>query len=257
MTISIPEGKLQETLEVLRQWEKRLRASRLEMQQLLGLLQFIASVSPPARVFTNRILANLREMPKKGTETLSWGFKKDIQSFLDLWPDYNGVKVVDKDQVPCQDRLELDACLTGCGAFVGDAYYAEQFPEEVLREKHIIAHLELLNVVVAIKVWGAEWRGHKVDIRCDNMVACLAVDSGRSRDAFLQHCVRELFVLGVRYDIELRIVHQPGRDLERADALSRMHADRRCKDWVERDLVLRRARRVRVAVDKFRLVSEV
>ena len=96
-----------------------------------------------------------------------------------------------------------------------------------------------------------------MDFRCDNMVACLAVDKGRSRDAFLQHCVRELFVLGVRYDLELRIVHQPGRNLERADALSRMHAYRRCEQWVRRDPVLRRTRRVRVPVEKFRLVWEL
>ena len=51
------------------------------MQQLLGLLQFIANASPPARVFTNRMLSNLREMSKKGTDTLSWGFKKDLLFF--------------------------------------------------------------------------------------------------------------------------------------------------------------------------------
>ena len=59
---------------------------------------------------------------------------------------------MDKSRVPCQDRLELDACLTGCWAFTGDSFYAEEFPVEVQQVGHSIAHLELLNVVVAVKV---------------------------------------------------------------------------------------------------------
>ena len=64
MTITIPQEKLLEIRAVLEEWEGRKRASRLDMQCLLGLVQFIASVSPPARVFSNRMLSNLREMPE-------------------------------------------------------------------------------------------------------------------------------------------------------------------------------------------------
>ena len=97
--------------------------------------------------------------------------------FLDMLPHFNGVKVVDKESIPFQESLELD--LTGCGACTDYRYYAERFPEEVLRESHSIAHLELLNVVVAVKVWRDEWQGKKVRIYCDNANACCAVQSGR------------------------------------------------------------------------------
>ena len=257
MTISIPQEKLEEIMCVLKGWEAKHKASRKDMQRLLGLLQFVASVSPPTRVFTNRMLANLREMPKRGTETLSLGFRDDLRFFLDLLPAYNGVRIVDKTQVPCQERLELDACLTGCGAFTGDSYYAEEFPHTVLQAAHSIAHLELLNVIVAVKLWGRRWRGHSLQIKSDNMNACLAVQSGRSRDPYIQHCVRELFILTVTYDIDLRIMHWPGKQLVRADALSRMHMDERCRRWVTADKQLSRASRVRVPSEMFRLDSRV
>ena len=141
--------------------------------------------------------------------------------------------------------------MSGCGAFTGDSFYAEQFPAAIQCVQHPIAHLELLNVVVAMRVWGDRWRGHTVDVQCDNMNACLAVQSGRSRDSFVQHCVRELFVMGVAFDIELRVVHCPGKDLTRADALSRMHMDHRCRRWVEADSQLRGATRVRVPEEMF------
>ena len=256
MTISVPQIKLEEIMGVVRSWEKRVRATRRQMQQLLGLLQFVASVSPPTRIFSNRMLQNLRDMPKWGSHTLSLGFKKDLKFFLDVLPDYNGVRILEKDPVPAQETLELDACLTGCGAFANNMYYAEEFPEEIQQAGHTIAHLEMLNVVVAIKIWRHEWAGHTLSVRCDNMNTCLAIASGRSKDPYMQHCIRELFVYCVRHDIEMTATHQEGRTMVRADALSRMHVDRRCKSWVQNDTVLAGARRVRVPREAFRLLSD-
>ena len=199
-----------------------------------------------------RALYTLQDiMAELGVREAQLGFKGDLRFFLDLLPDYNGVHVVEKSQVPCQERLELDACLTGCGAFTGDSYYAERFPEFVSEAGHGIAHLELLNVIVAPKYWGHQWRGHTLQIKCDNMNACLAVQTGRSRDVYMQHCVREIFVLTVSFDIDLRIVHWPCRDLVLADALSRMHTDDKCRRWVNNDRLLRRARRVVVSRNAF------
>ena len=257
MKISITKPKLEEIMEILHMWEGKTRASQREMQQLLGLLQFVAGVSPPARVFTNRMLANLREMPKQGTESLSLGFKSDLRFFLDFLPAYNGIRIIDKTPVPCQDKLVLDACLTGCGAYTGEEYYAEEFPRDILQAEHSIAHLELLNVVVALKTWAHQWRGHTVQVSCDNMNACLAVQSSRSKDPYIQHCIRELFVWRVSYDVDLCIVHCPGRKMTRADALSRMHKEQKCREWVASDTELRRASRVRVSREVFELVSVV
>ena len=257
MKISIPEVKLEEIMKELKEWEGKTRATQREMQRLLGLLQFVAGVSPPARVFTNRMLENMRDMPKRGAESLSLGFKKDLKFFLDLWPEFNGVKVVDKRDVECQDQLELDSSLEGCGAWTGGSYYAERYPEWLREEGHTIAHLELLNVVIAVKMWGKEWRGHKVEIVTDNMNACLAVRSGRSRDPYMQQCVREIFVTKVKFDIELQIRHQAGKELVRADALSRMCVDKRFEEWVRNDELLRQADRMPVPQEYFRLLSEV
>ena len=257
MRMSIPGPKLEEIMQTLQSWEGRVRATRQEMQSLLGLLQFVASVTPPARLFTNRMLQNLREAPKRGAESLSLGFKKDLKFFLDLLPHYNGVRIIDKESIQFQEELELDACLSGCGAFNGTQYYAEQFPTDVVEEGHTIAHLELLNIVVAIKVWADKWRGKKVKVHCDNSNACLAMQTGRSRDNFVQKCVRVIFLFAGRYDMDVTVVHIPGRLLVRADALSRMHTEQKYRVRVARDPRLRVARRVRVPDRLFGLRNEL
>ena len=257
VSMTIPAAKLEEIMVELGDWKGRTRATRGQMQRLVGLLQFVASVAPPVRIFSNRILQCLRDMPHRGSDGLSLGFKKDLKFFQDLLPSITGVRIIDKTELPYQEEVELDACLTGCGATIGAQFYAEAFPDEVLAAEHIISHLELLNIVVALKVWGREWRGRRVKIYCDNSNACLAMQTGRSRDEFIQHCIREIFLLMARYDAELVAEHRPGEQLTRADALSRMHASEAHHRWVQADAALRAAERVRVPSHTFELTSEL
>ena len=257
MTMRIPDEKMAEIKTTLKSWEGKTRATMREIQQLMGLLNFVASVSPPARIFTNRMFEGLREAPRRGTETLSLGFKQDLSFFTTMWPDFNGIKIIDKDNVQCQGDLELDACLTGCGAFTGSHYYSEHFPAGVLSGSHPIAHLELLNVVVAVKTWAEQWRGQRVQIHCDNTNACLAIQSGRSRDSFVQKCIRELFVICTRCDIELRAVHRPGAQLQRADALSRAPTSNIHRLRMEGDSAIQLACRVRIPPERFNLNNDL
>ena len=257
MTMAIPEPKMDEIMTILDVWAHKSRATQREMQSLLGLLQFVASVSPPTRIFTNRILQDLREAPRRGSASLSLGFKMDVRFFVNLLPHFNGVKIMDKTLVQCQDTLELDACTTGCGAFTGTHYYAEQFPDEVLQQQHPIAHLELLNIAVALKTWAGEWAGHRVMVFCDNMNSCIAIQTGRTRDPYMQSCVREIFQWSARHDIELVAQHRPGIHMVRADALSRAHTDAKYVRWIEQDELLNAATRVAVPEAFFRVTNHM
>ena len=196
-------------------------------------------------------------MPNRGRDTLSLGFKRDLEFFRRLLPQYNGVRILDKSTVDCQEDLELDACLTGCGATNGDQFYSEVFPDFVLRGQHPIAHLELLNIVVAVKMWQDQWAGRRVRVSCDNMNACLAIQNGCSRDQFVQSCIRELFFVTARRDIELWAKHCLGKDMGRADALSHMHLGRKYLDLVNNDTALQRAQRVRVPQGTFSLTFDL
>ena len=252
MTMKIPPEKLKEIMVTVGSWQGMLHATQREMQSLLGLLQFVASVSPPVRIFTNRMLQNLRDTPKRGVETLSAGFTRDLEFFNNIWPDYNGIKILLKEQVECQALLKLDACLVGCGAYVGNEFYSEHFPRKVRDMSHPIAHLEMLNVVVALKTWAPKWRGQRIRIHCDNSNTCLAIQTGRSRDNYMQGCVRELFVFMVRFDIELVATH-----MRIADALSRASDDAALERFVEGEPALRGANRVRIADTAFDIENKL
>ena len=117
--------------------------------------------------------------------------------------------------------------------------------------------LGLLQLVASVSLstlsWrlGDIWAHQRVAVQCDNMNACLAVRSGRTRDSYMQACVRELFHPSTVHDLELQVTHCPGVALERADALSRAHTGQVYADSVAADGKLRRAQQVRIAVETF------
>ena len=257
MNMSIPPKKLEEIAETLRAWQGKARANLKEIQSIFGLLQFVTSVAPSARLFTNRILEAMREMTPDRYTTLSWGFKRDLKFFQDLLPNFKGVKIIDKSDLPAQHSLELDACLSGCGAICGTKYYGREFPEFVISLEHPIAHLELLNIVVAVKLWADSWGGHRVRIDCDNMNSVLALQTGRARDPFMQHCAREIYLYCARFDIDLLVSHAPGAAMQRADALSREHLSARYRAMVDEDRALKSATRVNPDDRLFILMNEL
>ena len=67
-----------------------------------------------------------------------------------------------------------------------------EFPSFIRSQNLHINALELLTIVVAVKMWGFALIGKKVVVNCDNSTSCKVLDTGFSRDSFLQSCLREI-----------------------------------------------------------------
>ena len=167
-------------------------------------------MAPPVRLFTNRMLDDLRESTPAGASSLSYQFKQDVKFFLELLPIFNGKKIMAKRIISYQQQVELDACLTGYRAVAGNQFYAIQFPQGIVDKGHSIAHLELLNIVIAVKIWAERWSGWSTQIYCDNLNSVCVLQSGRSRDQFMRACAREIFLHSAAADIDIQVCHRPG-----------------------------------------------
>ena len=84
-----------------------------------------------------------------------------------------------------------------------------------------ITHYEMINIVVALNLWGVEWSGKKVLIKTDNMAVVSICTTGYTRDNQLAAYARNIWLLTAIYDIELVVAHVAGRDNNIADLLSR------------------------------------
>ena len=117
------------------------------------------------------------------------------------------------------------ACLTGMGAVCRNTVYATPI-YEIPGFELTITHLEMLNFVISLKVWGPFWKHSAITIFCDNMSVVQVVSSGKTRDKFLALCIRNIWLLAACYDIDLEVKHIVGKKNEVVDALSRIYSDK-------------------------------
>ena len=88
-------------------------------------------------------------------------------------------------------------------------------------KNYTIVHLEILNLVVALKQWGPYWKDKTVEIKCDNMAVVEFLKSGRARDTVLAMCARNIWLLSAMFNVELVVNYIPGCHNVIADLLSR------------------------------------
>ena len=87
-----------------------------------------------------------------------------------------------------------------------------------------IVHLEMLNILAALRVWQEAWRNSKVGIACDNLAVVQVLNSGKTRDLTLAAIARNIQFQIAKYNIDLKVSHIPGKVNIIADLLSRWNS---------------------------------
>ena len=224
-TMSILKEKLEDIYAECMKVSTKRSLSKHKYQSLLGKHLYIQKCVKPARIFIDRILAVFRNNSHSKTMELSEEFHRDIQWFLTFLPGYNDISYINKHRLDIGQSLYLDASLTGMGAVWRNRVYAT--PIHNCGDLNLkIVHLEMLNIIIALKTWGGKWRHSTIDIFCDNLGVVQLVETGRTKDSFLALYVRNIWLLTAYLDIELNISHVPGVHNVIADTLSRIYSDK-------------------------------
>ena len=128
------------------------------------------------------------------------------------------------DMKPPTSQFVTNACREGGGGlYQSDWFYtnfAADFPEFV--GSHINC-LELLTVLVAVRRWGASWKGCHIRVNCDNSASVCAINKGSSKSPLFMKCLREIFWWSVKYNFRLTASHIRGVHNSSADMVSRLH----------------------------------
>ena len=67
----------------------------------------------------------------------------------------------------CSDVIELDACLTGLDGRFNHLVYTYQFKDSIIPSMFTIVHMEMWNVLLALRLWGHMWKRKQIVVKCD------------------------------------------------------------------------------------------
>ena len=222
MTMAIDPAKIEEARELCFRFLMADHVTYKHMQSFIGKVFHVTKCSPPARRFTSRILDLFRAMHDRKTSPISLQAKMDTSWLLAFLPRFNGISLIKSEMA--DHVAQVDACLTGAGGICDNfGYYSLQFPEEITECVFSISSLECYNILVACRLWAAEWSGKHVLLYSDNWAAVCALNSGTANDPLIRASIREIWWLIATHDVELTVRHRPGASMLTADALSRRH----------------------------------
>ena len=204
--------------------------TKRELQSLLGRLLYVSKVIQPARGFLNRMLQTLRQM-RGFKQRIDISFKKDLHWFKKFLDRFNGCTTF-KNWTGAPDfECFIDASLMGLGAVCGLQFYSVHLPADLKVRERIVVY-EMVNVLVALRMWQQLWTDRKVTIFCDNHAVVDIIDGNRTRDGILGSILREILMIQARCNIQLKVVHVLGENNPIADSLSRVHMGK-CNDCIE------------------------
>ena len=86
-----------------------------------------------------------------------------------------------------------------------------------------ITQLEMINIVVAAKIWASHWANKRIRIFSDNLAVVQVLNTGKARDMTLATCARNLWLIAAVNNIQFQFSHIPGKNNVLADLLSRWH----------------------------------
>jgi hypothetical protein len=198
MQMSIPPGVLEDTRLLVVKWLHKQRATRHELQQVLGKLFHSGKCCAAARLFVGRMLETLRAAPPQGTIHLSQGFKLDLKWFADFLPSFNGICLIHTTRESTHVGVVVGPTSVTLSWEFNICYHSLNATEGT--SASFIASLHIWAILVATVLWGANWGGKQVVIHVSNPDKIQVLLHGRSRNSKLLVMARKIWLVVAKID---------------------------------------------------------
>ena len=239
MEVSLPEEKLVLLRKVLLEFMHKRVATKLELQQLSGVLGHCSTVVRGGRTFSRRVI-NLTNSVRESYHRvrLNEEFRADLRWWVAFASLFNGKAKILCPRSP-STVISCDSSSRGFGAYhqgdwlygvwlykyiPGLPYYPDHFfpvptHDDLTHDNNI---QELWPVLMALVRWGPRYRDSTVLILSDNTQVCRMLFTGRSRNNVSMDLLRELFWLCFTYNINIVCSYIRSGDNCEADYVSRL-----------------------------------
>jgi hypothetical protein len=221
--LRLPEEKLSKLKNELRSMEIRKKASLVQLQALLGLLNFCCKAIRSARPFSRRLIDLTVGLKRPDHRIrITKEVKDDLRVWLVFLRSFNGTSFfVHPSWIPPSSLLiRTDAAgSAGFGLIFGMRWTFGTFPNEW--SVCNITEKEMFPVLVALSMWGEDLRNSRVLVHSDNMAVVYILNKQTSKDKRCLALLRALVLLCLEFNCVLTAAHVEGSMNTAADALSR------------------------------------
>jgi len=223
MSVTLPDEKLVNIREILREYLGKSRATKRQLQSLAGKLNYAASVVRGGRTFLRRLLDCINRL-KYGHHKcrLTGDLMLDIRWWHDFMEQFNGKSAC----IEAHNAVSVmtDACLISGGAFYqGDFYYVNWSSDFQELESLPINYKEAAMASLAIQRWAPLWADKVVYLYSDNQCMVSIINKCSCKNEHVMELLRTQFWMAAYYNVHIKAVYLPGVKNEIADTISRLH----------------------------------
>ena len=220
----LPHNKLQESLDLLGTFLRKKKASLVDLQRLIGKLNFACSVVVPGRAFLRRLIdLTIGLKHPKHYVRLTREVKADICVWQHFLQQFNGRSFFLEDAWLDNQTLQLftdSSGVLGFGAIFGSNWCYGEWPKEW--QSLNIATLEFYPIVLSLYLWGSAMCNKCIIFFTDNEALVSVINRCTCKDKTLMVFVRKMVAICLKHNILFKARHIPGVRNILADALSRL-----------------------------------
>ena len=222
LEIRLPNNKLDRMRQALETWRGRKACQKRELLSLIGVLSHACKAVRAGRSFLRRLI-DLATVVKHLDHyvRLTVSARADMEWWYQFSAAWNGVSMMStvNKRHPGAHLVSDASGNWGCGAYAGDEWFQLRWTGPIAAA-HITIK-ELVPIVLAAAVWGAQWQGLTVQAECDNAAVVSIINQGTSRNQEVMHLMRCLAFVMAKFQFSMFATHIKGVNNTRADALSR------------------------------------
>ena len=214
MEARLPADKLQRTRNLLHSFTTRRSVRLVELQSLIGSLQFACKAVVPGRTFLQRMINLTWGVPRRFHHIrLNKEFFKDLSIWKAFLSGWNGRSFfLDTTFTPSPDlELYTDASgFVGFGGYFNGQWFQGRWPPHLQLNRAggiSIEWQERFPIVVACAIWFPHFAGKRIQFWCDNESVVAIVNSGHSKAPRIMDLLTFLILIFMKNNFFIRARH--------------------------------------------------
>ena len=223
MELSLPPDKLSRALNQIRSMVSCKKVELVELQSLIGLLNFACRAVVPGRAFLRRLIDLTKGAHRRHHHVrLTREARRDLSAWREFLENFNGRVMCLPTLWTSSDTLKLfsDASGFACAAIFGRDWLQVEFPSSW--QSTNIAIKELLPIVLAVRLWAERLKNKRILFFTDNEAIVFVINNTTSKVPDMMHLVRQLVSTCLINNVQFAAKHIPGRHNLLPDLLSRL-----------------------------------